>query len=210
MQGHTAAASINGSPVPSPHSIDYSQPTIATGRISTYELPTENSIPEEQGEEMSSIAIPYYTTVEPLSVGSSSHDSISSASPSSDSVASGHAVHVTVLQSSGLSDTGSDPANLCVPSSQSDSGSSSTVKHWTYEEQFKQVRKMCVCFVLFWINLTSGLHYQLVFDLLLNWKKSFSNNHTQFEFATASFCCLQWGIAGAEWLVIGSAGMRCS
>lgn len=138
MQGHTATVTINASPTPSPHSIDYGQTAITTGRISTYELPSEDSIPEEESEEttdVSKIAMQYYTTVEPSSVGSS-HDSTSTASPGSDSVASGHALHVAVLQSSG-----SDHPSVCIPASgsQSDSGSS-TVKHWTYEEQFKQVK----------------------------------------------------------------------
>ncbi len=149
MQGHgTATVTINGStsPTPSPRSIDYNPTAIAaTSRITTYELPSENSIPEEHCEDVSKITMQYYTTVEPPSV-ESSHDSTSTSSPGSDSVASGQAMHVTVLKSSVSSET-SDPPNICVPASrsQNDSNCSGTVKHWSYEEQFKQVRNHCSC-----------------------------------------------------------------
>ena len=154
QQLHAATVTINGtgtSPSPSPQSIEYTHPP---GTQVVYTLTGEGS-EAERGDDSSKYTMQYYTTVEPQSGENSPH--MLGLSPTEARMPVNSGTTSTSSESSSGPEMGIHQS-LCVPSSagegtQSDSGGS-TVKQWTYEEQFKQVRclheAMVVRFIMYY------------------------------------------------------------
>lgn len=160
-------AALNGSvmaafksPSLSPPSAELAQTLGKVGSSSVYEISATTSPPMDSlsdmddkcrlgpGEEMLSYTTQYYSMVETQS-RASSPSTIMAASPK-DSAGNLTPVSISSKETSSsevLDDEGGDQDvlghhSMCIPiSSEGEQGPTAThVKHWTYEDQFKQVR----------------------------------------------------------------------
>jgi hypothetical protein len=158
------------SPSLSPPSAELAQTLGKMGGSSVYEISATTSPPVTAvdplsdmddkyrlGEEMMGYSTQYYSTVESQSRGSSPGVPVMAASPK-DSTGNLTPVSVSSKDTSSGSDVTSvledEPSeilggqhSMCIPISSSQeqgeegsSSSSTQIKHWTYEDQFKQVR----------------------------------------------------------------------
>ena len=158
------------SPSLSPPSAELAQTLGKMGGNSVYEISATTSPPvtspsdiEEKyrlGEDMMGYSTQYYTSVEGQSRGSSPGVAVMAASPK-DSTGNLTPVSVSSKETSSSSDAtsvlGDDHVevlghqSMCIPIStasqqhgEEGATSSTQIKHWTYEDQFKQVRPWCM------------------------------------------------------------------